>query len=357
MTLSSKVNAMNSIVDVIVERPDAVRCHKKLLRHLMSSTVGEVRVASAYVTENELLLRCDGRKRRRRLLTSLLPMDMASGATSLECLRSLIDDSVEVRCYRHSRLHAKIYLFGEQDAVVTSANLTRSAMESNLEVGVRITGDHVHRLNTWYEERWSESEEVNMEMLADLSNSAVELRRKWKKLKAAAEKRLTVPSSKSIPVQSALVKALRDPGRSVWLVNTNRRYDHKTERGGYRLEGRMLDQGLAVVWESFNYPSHMSAVSAGDVILAYAKKVGIKAVGFAEAGAKVIRGKSGDRILPFEEYSFPEWQIPTDWIRRVDDEDALPMPDAPNASFINVSGEKYAEIRNSLVGHFADTGV
>jgi hypothetical protein len=194
-------------------------------------------------------------------------------------------------------------------------------------------------------------------MLADLSNSVVELRRKYKKLKAAAAKRLAVSSWKSIPVQSALVNALRDPGRRVWLVNTNRRYDHKTETGGYRLEGRMLDQGLAVVWESFNYPAHMSAVSAGDVILAFAKKVGIKAVGVAKAGVNVIRGKSGDRILPFEEYSFPEWQIPTVWIRRVADEDAMRMPDAPNASFINVCGDQYAEFRNSLVGHFADKGV
>ncbi len=49
------------------------------------------------------------------------------------------------------------------------------------------------------------------------------------------------------------------------------------------MEESMLDQGLAVVWESFNFTSHMSAVNAGDIVMAFAKKTGIIAVGVATA--------------------------------------------------------------------------
>jgi len=285
-------------------------------------------------------------------------MDIASGATSLECLRSLIHGSVDIRHFSaHPRLHAKVYLFGEHDAVVTSANMTRNALESNLEVGVRISGVEVNTLNSWYEHVWSESERVDIKMLADLSKSVIALRRQYSKLKAAASRHLAVPHRKSKRVQNSLARTLRDSKRKCYLVNTNRRYDYKTETGGYVMEESMLDQGLAVVWESFNFPSHMSAVRQGDIILAFAKKVGIIAVGVAEGRANVIQDESENRIRSFKDYSFPEWQIPTHWIVRVDNEDALPFRHAPNASFIDVSGDQYSDLRKSVVDHFVGKGV
>lgn len=343
-------------MNVIVEHPDSSRSHRDLLRSLVASTTGEIRVASAYVTDRDLLLLGKGRK--RRLVTSLLPMDIASGATSLECLRSLIHGSVDIRHFpAHPRLHAKVYLFGEHDAVVTSANMTRNAMESNLEVGVRIFGDDVKTLNIWYERIWSESQRVNIKMLAGLSKSVIELRRQYSTLKAAAVKHLAVPPRKSKGVQSPIAKILKDSKKKCYLVNTNRRYDKQTETGGYVMEEKMLDQGLAVVWESFNFPLHMSAVRAGDIILAFAKKTGIIAVGVAKEQVTVIQGESTDRIRSFAEYSFPEWRIPTHWIVRVDNEDALPFQHAPNASFIDVSGDQYSDLRMSVVDHFVANGL
>src|SRR5271165_6596311 len=76
-----------------------------------------------------------------RLLTSLVRMDIVSGATSLACLRSLIKAGVECSCLsRGPRLHAKVYIFGDQSAIVTSANLTTNALDRNIEVGVHVTG-------------------------------------------------------------------------------------------------------------------------------------------------------------------------------------------------------------------------
>jgi HKD family nuclease len=95
-----------------------------------------VRIASAYVTDSALL---SGIKNRRvQLLTSLSLMDIVSGASSLESLALLISRGVQCRCVSGGpRLHAEVYIFGAESAVVTSANLTRNALDSNIEVGIR----------------------------------------------------------------------------------------------------------------------------------------------------------------------------------------------------------------------------
>jgi phosphatidylserine/phosphatidylglycerophosphate/cardiolipin synthase-like enzyme len=41
---------------------------------------------------------------------------------------------------KHLKLHAKVLVADERDALVTSANLTWYAMDRNIEMGVRITG-------------------------------------------------------------------------------------------------------------------------------------------------------------------------------------------------------------------------
>jgi cardiolipin synthase A/B len=41
---------------------------------------------------------------------------------------------------RHLKLHAKVLVADERDALVTSANLTSYAMDRNMEMGVRVTG-------------------------------------------------------------------------------------------------------------------------------------------------------------------------------------------------------------------------
>ena len=46
----------------------------------------------------------------------------------------LLDAGARVRGIR--KLHAKLYLFGASRAVITSANLTKSALDSNHEFGL-----------------------------------------------------------------------------------------------------------------------------------------------------------------------------------------------------------------------------
>jgi len=113
----------NTVLDVIAENEKGPRQHRIRLRDLLKKTDGLVRIASAYVTETDLLA---GRGAREvRLLTSLLRMDIITGASSLDSLRSLIEGGVHCRCVtRGPRLHANVYIFGDELAVITSANLT-----------------------------------------------------------------------------------------------------------------------------------------------------------------------------------------------------------------------------------------
>jgi len=63
--------------------------------------------------------------------------DFAEGVSDIAALRMLLDAGAQVRGVR--KLHSKLYLFGNR-AIVTSANLTKAALDSNHEFGL-VTDD------------------------------------------------------------------------------------------------------------------------------------------------------------------------------------------------------------------------
>ena len=65
--------------------------------------------------------------------------DAVSGAfLDLEALRCLAEASPSATLFALSNLHAKVFVADDKAAIVTSGNLTRSALDSNLEYGVLI---------------------------------------------------------------------------------------------------------------------------------------------------------------------------------------------------------------------------
>ena len=70
----------------------------------------------------------------RTLVTRTDLRDFALGSSSLDTLCALARDGVTVRSL--SGLHAKLYVFDESSALVTSANATKSGMWRNLECGL-----------------------------------------------------------------------------------------------------------------------------------------------------------------------------------------------------------------------------
>lgn len=317
--------------------------HRRHLQQLLESTDGIVRIASAYVTEKDLLI---GVKNREiRLMTFVSQMDIISGATSVEALHTLIESGVQCRVLLNypQRLHAKVYVFGTRAAVVTSANLTKNALDSNIEVGVEVGDKNVYDLIAWYDRLWLQAQTLTLQQLAELQQKSEELRRDYAELKKKAK---ILPN---IPLQDDLVDLLeKNTNHQFFMCNTDRR-DSNLTATGYDLEEKMYNRGYAAAWEKFNYPEHMQQVKPGDAIFMVAKGVGIIGVGRAEAICETLESGDPDRIHGGDTL---EWRVKVHWLGWRRDEDAYPLKSVPRFTFGNVSDEKYVDLRESVRQHF-----
>jgi PLD-like domain len=336
--------------DVIAEN-GRDRQHRLRLRHLLESTNGPVQIASAYVTDRELLLGTPGRE--VRLVTSLLAMVIASGATSLETLGALIDAGVKCRFVPdRPRLHAKVYVFGNKAAVVSSANLTENALDSNIEVGVELDGENVNALMQWYDQLWATARPIRPQQLADLRQRAAKLRREYVKLKKKSNAVLTVSSKKpATGVFSDDVMSLFDKAKQFFVCNTDRRHRERTATGGHLLEEEMYNRGYATAWESFKFPGHMEQVQAGDAIFMFAKDVGMIGIGRAKGHCEQLPPADAGRVYNGRYKQDVDWRVPVHWLDWRDQEDAYAWQ-SPNFTFWNVSDESYSDLREGVREHF-----
>lgn len=70
----------------------------------------------------------------RTLITRTDLRDFAVGASNLDTLCTLAEGGMSIRTL--SRLHAKVYIFDDSTALITSANATYSGLNRNLECGI-----------------------------------------------------------------------------------------------------------------------------------------------------------------------------------------------------------------------------
>jgi phosphatidylserine/phosphatidylglycerophosphate/cardiolipin synthase-like enzyme len=70
------------------------------------------------------------------LITSFKLMSVYSGSLDLAAIESILDRNGVVKNY--SKLHSKIYLFDDTNAIITSANLTNGGLLRNFEYGIQI---------------------------------------------------------------------------------------------------------------------------------------------------------------------------------------------------------------------------
>lgn len=329
--------------DVITESQGGQRQHRTRLRDLLKKIGGQVRVASAYITDTDLLGGL-GTTRSVHLLTSLSRMDMVTGASSLESLRLLIKSGVHCRCVVGGpRLHAKVYILGGKSAVVTSANLTRNALDSNIEVGVQVSGVAVNHLIVWFDALWNRAVPLNLEEVSRWERDIEDLRSQYLALRKKAS-RVRMPRSEARPtlLSPKQFHSLFDKKNRFFVCNTNRRWSPVAEQ-------QMRQRGYAAAWEDFKYPSHMQEVERGSAIFMYAKGVGIIGIGQATAPHEVLQPGNPDRVMNGKT---PEWRIPVEWLAwEEDDADSLFWP-SPNATFFDVNGDKYRPLREGVRHHF-----
>jgi hypothetical protein len=109
---------------------------KERLLDMASSASKSVRIASPFVKDNvckELAGVVKGGI-NLELITSFKMEYLRTGSLDISALRRVIDLGGTVR--NHHRLHAKIFLFDDERAVVTSSNLTYGGMVGNFEYGL-----------------------------------------------------------------------------------------------------------------------------------------------------------------------------------------------------------------------------
>ncbi len=79
--------------------------------------------------------------------------EMCDGISDTGALRLLLENGAKIRGVRN--LHAKLYLFGNQRAIVTSANLTEKALLKNHEFGfVSSETDIIQRCREYFNTLW-----------------------------------------------------------------------------------------------------------------------------------------------------------------------------------------------------------
>jgi PLD-like domain len=128
---------------------------------------------------------------RVRVLTRVLPDDLLVGASDLSALQQLLrwpqelpGSSVELRAI--DKVHAKVWLIDNAQAIIGSGNATPSGLDRNLEYGVAITNAKiVARVWQDWELWWNRAGMVNEQLLEQMQNWLIDSRQQLQKLETA----------------------------------------------------------------------------------------------------------------------------------------------------------------------------
>ncbi len=99
-----------------------------------------------------------GKPGKLQVITRFNLLDFYEGVNDVAALRLLMKNGASIRGIRN--LHAKMYLFGQSQAVVTSANLTQAALHRNHEFGfVSKDPEIISGCREYFESLWSKAGE------------------------------------------------------------------------------------------------------------------------------------------------------------------------------------------------------
>lgn len=124
--------------------------------------VTQVSMASPFFSYSDLVEEVLKDGRTVRLIVVLGP------ATSPVALQKLITRSnIHIRYFTSSAFHSKLYIFGDKSALVGSANLTQSGMNSNREICVEIPREDeaFDNLVLLFQSYWSQAEALDADTL------------------------------------------------------------------------------------------------------------------------------------------------------------------------------------------------
>lgn len=116
----------------------------------MQATEGKpLRIMCPFIQSSTIRSLLDsGKPSRIQVITRFSLNDCAEGVNDLNAFSLLLDKRAEVRGLRN--LHAKVYLFGSERVIVTSANLTNAAFRNNHEMGIASSQEELVRACSEY---------------------------------------------------------------------------------------------------------------------------------------------------------------------------------------------------------------
>lgn len=106
------------------------------LMHLVANAQKSIKISSPFVKKNisDEILNCKKKSTHFELITSFRLMNLYNGSLDLDGLENIINSKGVVKNY--PKLHAKIYLFDDEQVIITSANLTNGGLLNNFEFGL-----------------------------------------------------------------------------------------------------------------------------------------------------------------------------------------------------------------------------
>ena len=126
----------------------------KELRDALLADRSQLRIICPFIKVGALTRVLCAQPNSIRVITRFNLNDFADGVSDVAALRHLLKCGAQIRGIRH--LHSKVYVFGVTRAIVTSANLTASALERNPEFGI-VTQDpsNVADCSEYFEKLWA----------------------------------------------------------------------------------------------------------------------------------------------------------------------------------------------------------
>ncbi|CAH1385245.1 phospholipase D family protein [Candidatus Nitrotoga sp. M5] len=338
---------------IIAESYNSERLHVNELYELLTGAEETVDIATAYLTDTKLLGALKNTK--VRLLTSVSCADLISGATSLEALRWLCNEGVDIRVLPSSpKFHAKVYIADKSKAIITSANLTNNGIHNNIEVGALLESRESNELSKWFDSAWSSASPLSNDLLASLSKYTDKIEQELTTVNSKIrefDKHISLSIAQS--VDSHLIR-LDDGGRQFFICNSDRRNGTRTADGGYLHEELMQSLGTAMAWESFKHPKHMSKARKGDIVFLFAKGKGVIAVGEVTEEVEVADGIHKKRLSQVANTT--EWRICVNWVTQRNKFFACYIENPPLCTFMDISAEKYKSLRVSVLNYFSELG-
>ena len=120
---------------------------RSYLRDIASAATRSILIVAPYIKNDEAAWLCDHVRPgiEAITLTNLDREAVSTSALDLTALQRLVQMSPSSRLFGLSNLHAKVFVADEKAAIVTSGNLTRSGLDSNIEYGVLLRQPRIVR--------------------------------------------------------------------------------------------------------------------------------------------------------------------------------------------------------------------